>query len=369
MNFLSYVVPFLLVFTMVVFVHELGHYWIARKNGVKIEIFSIGFGPEILGFTDRHQTRWRISAIPLGGYVRMYGDADASSTTAQKTTSVIDEDSMRQHSLHHKSPWQKAAVAVAGPLSNIIFSFIALFLVYSFKGLPTIPASVSFVQPNSLADHVGLLPGDKFIRFNQQPIETFSDLLKKIQENIGKDVDIVVERHKENIKLHASFYTINKTNGKREIIKKLGIVPGTPTFEKIGVFESVKESLQSTWSVSIGLLQALPGLFKDKESRQQLGGIMTMGEQAAQSYQAGFWNLLTFMALLSINLGIINLLPIPMLDGGQIVISVVEGVRGKELSERFKEITLYFGIAIVASLMLLGMWNDIKRFIIDRFFQ
>ena len=192
------------------------------------------------------------------------------------------------------------------------------------------------------------------------------ELRQHIQKNAGHDVSFYVKREEKNIRIDAKLYTIDEKTGDKIPTNQLGITPGPHSYKPLSLKEAVINAVEGTWAMSAGFFATLPSLITNKESREQIGGIMAMGEQASKSYNAGFWVLLNFMAILSINLGVINLFPIPMLDGGQIAISLIEGVIRRDLPEKFKEFMLYIGLAIVASLMLLSTWNDVERFIMPK---
>ncbi len=358
---ISYLIPFIVILTVLVFVHELGHFTIARRNGVKVTVFSIGFGPEIFGWTDKHETRWRFSLIPLGGYVKMLGDADVSSGRADASIETLS-DGEKQHTLHAKTPWQRIAVAIAGPASNYIFAILVLAFLIIFKGVPSLPATVGKAEPGMIAAEAGIMAGDKIAKINDIEIKDFDHLRKLIKENVGKDISIVINRQNETITKNLSLYQFDSATGTKTPVAKLGIAPGEPTYEPQNPFSAIMHAVSITWNLSVDTLKALGSLIMGEKGSGELGGILSIGDMAAQSTKSGMATILWFMAILSINLGLINLLPIPVLDGGHILLCAIEGVRGKVISQKMQEYIFLAGFLIVAGTMLFATWNDLMRY-------
>jgi regulator of sigma E protease len=366
MSFLiEYLIPFLVVLTVLVFVHELGHYLVARYNGVRIEVFSIGFGPELFGWTDRVQTRWKFSVIPLGGYVRMYGDADASSRPDHEALKKAP-DELRQQSLHSKTPWQRIAISAAGPLANFLFSFIVLSLLFIIKGQPIYPAKVGSVVPGLVAEKAGLQINDKILEVNHESIRDFTHLRDIIRSHGGKELVFQVERQQEvDQKKSATtqIMTITLTPEMQDgTVKPLGIRPGMPDFVQQSPLAAFSESIVFIYHVCSSLTQAVGQLVVGKGSTDDFGGILSIGSMAGNSAKGGISALFLFMALLSVNLGMINLFPVPMLDGGHILFYVIEIVRGKPVGEKSQEYAFIIGFVLVMGLMLFSTWNDLVRF-------
>lgn len=368
MEFLiEYLVPFLVVLTVLVFVHELGHYLVARYNGVRIEVFSIGFGPELFGWTDSVQTRWKFSLIPLGGYVRMFGDADASSRPDHATLKEAPEE-MRQQSLHSKTPWQRIAISAAGPFANFLFAFIVLSFLFILKGQPIYPAKIGSLAPGLLADKAGLKIGDKILGVNQEKIRDFRQLRDLIRSHGGKELVFEVERslsESEPSKTSASQIVTIKLTPEIEngIVKPLGIRPGgTPDFVPLAPLSAFSESAVFIFSICTALTHAVGQLIMGQGSTDDFGGILSIGNMAGHSAKGGVSALFLFMALLSVNLGMINLFPVPMLDGGHILFYVIEAIRGKPMIEKAQEYAFILGFILVMGLMLFSTWNDLVRF-------
>jgi regulator of sigma E protease len=365
MDFISsfgwHVVWFLVVLTVLVFVHELGHYWVARRNGVRVEVFSIGFGPELFGWTDRAGTRWKISSIPLGGYVKMFGDADPASTPDANLATMSPEE--RAVSFHHKRLGQRVAVVAAGPIANFLFAIVVFAAVYSIVGQPFTPAEVTSVLPGSAAERAGLEPGDRIIRINGEEIERFEQIQKMILLNLDRPVTLVVLRDGRERSLTASPTIDEATDNRGNIVRtpRLGITGKKVEFVRHGPVESIWRGVAETWVQTAGTIQALGQIITGRRQTDELGGPIRIAEMSGDVARGGPASLLVFMAVLSVNLGLINLFPVPMLDGGHLLFYTVEGLRGRPLGPRAQEYGFRIGLVLVFSLMLFATWNDLSR--------
>ncbi|MBX9805057.1 MAG: RIP metalloprotease RseP [Alphaproteobacteria bacterium] len=361
-NFAEHVIPFLIVLTILVFVHELGHYLVARYNKVKIEVFSIGFGPELFGWNDKARTRWKVSMIPLGGYVKFFGDADASSrpdTESLESMSAEDKSS----TLHSKPVGQRMAVSAAGPFANFLFAIVVLAGLYMVKGEPFIPATVGAVAPGKLAEKAGLKEGDKILKLNDVSVSDFHALRKVIVNNKGKEVDIRISRDNQEQVIHVKM--VETVNGVEKPVGVLGIGPTLPEYRDVNPLSAITHAVGTTWTASVDTLIGIGQMISGKRSADEMGGILMIGDLAGKSAKGGVAALLVFMAFLSINLGLINLLPIPVLDGGHILFYGIEAIVGKPVPEKIQEYAFMVGLAIVVSVMLLTTWNDVVRFILN----
>lgn len=361
-NLAEYVIPFLIVLTILVFVHELGHYLIARYNKVKIEVFSIGFGPELFGWYDRAGTRWKFSMIPLGGYVRMFGDADASSRpdTESLEKMTVEEKSS---SLHSKRVGQRMAVSAAGPFANFLFAILVLAGLFVLKGEPFIPAAVGGVIPGKIAEKAGLKEGDKFLSLNGVSVNDFHDLRNLIANHKGKDVDIRFIRNSAEQTIHVKMVEIDAMSQEKPVAT-IGIAPPLPEYHKITPLQAITHAVSKTWMICVDALTGIGQMITGKRSSEELGGILSIGDMAGKSAKGGIAALFFFMAFLSINLGLINLLPIPVLDGGHLLFYAIEGICGKPVPEKIQEYAFMVGLAIVLSVMLMSTWNDVVRLIL-----
>lgn len=361
---LSYVVPFLAVLTIIVFVHEMGHYLVARWNGIAIQTFSIGFGPELFGFNDRHGTRWRVSAIPLGGYVRFVGDMNAAS--APDTEAIANASpELAPRLFANKNVWQRIAVVVAGPVANILFTLVILYALLLGYGRYTIPAIIDSVVAGSVAERAGLEPGDRILSVDGFDVRGFEDFQRLVATAPERQVTIVLERgnHTETVRAVPEAAETTDRFGNTNRVGRLGVgkdvaqadlVLYRPNpVEAVGMtFEEVRFIIDRT-AAFIG------DFFVGRGDVKQLGGPVKIARVSGEVASLGIVALVNLMALLSLNIGIMNLLPIPMLDGGHLAYYLVEAARGRPLSQRVQEIGFRFGAAIVFTLMLFTLINDL----------
>jgi regulator of sigma E protease len=362
LSFAQHVIPFLIVLTILVFVHELGHYLIARYNKVKIEVFSIGFGPELFGWNDSAGTRWKISAIPLGGYVRFFGDADASSRPDANSLDKMNSEE-KSMSLHSKRVGQRMAVAVAGPMANFLFAIAIFSGLFVIKGEPILPAVIGEVVPGKIAEKSGLKAGDKLISLNGIVAKDFYDLRDLIINNKGKDVDVRFTRDGAEQTIQIKMVETDAA-GNQKPIGVIGIKPSLPEYHKVNPLTAVTHAVEKTWTTCVEALTGIGQMLVGKRSSEELGGLLSIGDMAGKSAKGGIAALLVFMAFLSINLGLINLLPIPVLDGGHLLFYGIEAIRGKPVPEKIQEYAFMTGLAIVVSVMLMSTWNDVVRLIL-----
>jgi regulator of sigma E protease len=360
----QYLIPFLLVLSVVVFVHEFGHYYVARRNKVRIEVFSIGFGPELFGRNDRHGTRWKFSLIPLGGYVKMLGDADAASAT-------VDLSAAREpDSFPSKSVWQRMAIVVAGPMANFVFAIVALAILFAVVGRPFTPAEVGEVQAGSPAAVAGLLPGDRIVAVDGQAIESFEALQAIVRTSAGQALRFTIGRDGESLDVTVtpSASEIQDRFGNTHQVGLIGVSRAGVEYRRSSPFTALFEATAETGRMIGGTLVALGEMIVGSRGTQELGGPLRIAQMSGQIAQDGFVPALWFTAVLSINLGLINLFPIPMLDGGHLLLYGIEAGRGRPLTERSQEIAFRFGLAMVLSLMVFATWNDLVHLKVFEFF-
>ncbi|MEM6810958.1 MAG: RIP metalloprotease RseP [Pseudomonadota bacterium] len=448
-NALLYGGTFLLVLSVLVFVHEWGHYIVARLCGVKVEIFSIGFGKEIFGVNDKHGTRWKFSLIPLGGYVKMFGDTDPAS--AGQTDKVKDKDSEelrefteeeKKVTFYNKPVLQRSLIVFAGPAINFLFAIILLFGLYTFYGQPVTPPAASAVIEGTAAERAGFEPHDYVLKINGLSVKRFEDIRREVMVALDTPLEFEVQRGDDVVTLTATpdkeemtdrfgfkhsrgmLGIIGPANGiaidniisvdgrdvespeqKREALLnaigspfKIGLDRGeqvdfltvnpikefneglldseSPDFNvlivsedfgddvlQMGVLHAAKSSVSETWNITFSTLKAIGQIFTGTRSATELGGIIRIGAIAGDMAQAGLIALITFTALLSINLGLINLFPIPMLDGGHLVFYAVEAIKGKPVPESVQEYAFRFGFAVLIALMLFANINDVVQLI------
>jgi regulator of sigma E protease len=360
----GYVVPFLFVLTVVVFFHELGHFLVARWCGIRVLVFSLGFGPEIVGFNDRYGTRWKLSAIPLGGYVKFFGDENAASVPDREAAAAMTEEEKRD-SFVHKPVGPRAAVVAAGPIANFILAIVIFAGIFMTVGKQTTSARVDAVQPNSAAAAAGFKPGDLVVAIGASRIESFADMQRIVSVSAGEPLKIDVERGGVPVMLTA-------TPESRELkdnfgnVHRLGVLgisrsmaAGDIKTVKYGPLEAVVAGAQETWFVVDRTLSYIGGVFTGREAADQLGGPIRIAQVSGQVATAGFTALIHLTAILSVSIGLLNLFPIPLLDGGHLLFYAVEAARGRPLSDRAQEVGFRIGLAIVVMLMIFATFNDI----------
>lgn len=364
-GFLGYALPALFVFTVVVFFHELGHYWVGRWCNVGIEAFSIGFGGEMVGYTDKRGTRWKLCWIPLGGYVKFSGDENAASVPDNAALDAMAEEE-RNQTLAGKPVGQRAAVVAAGPLASFLLSVVIFAGMFVFLGKPIIPPIVSEVIEGSAAEEAGLMIDDRILSVDGAEVESFTDLQRIVTASADRQIALLVDRDGSEVVLEAVPKRQELTDrfGNTQRVGVLGIRQSAQredivikSFNPVtGVVEGVKE----TTFIVTRTLDYLWGIVTGRESADQLGGPIRVVNMSSQVAAISFVALLNLTAVLSASIGLINLFPIPMLDGGHLAFYAVEAVRGKPLSDRAQEYGFRAGLAVILLLFLFVNWNDIN---------
>jgi regulator of sigma E protease len=361
---LSYLLPFLFVLTVVVFIHELGHFLVARWCGVAVKVFSIGFGPEIFGFYDRHGTRWRVSWIPLGGYVKFIDDENVASAAGRKAFEALPEEE-RKRSFQGKSLAQRAAIVAAGPIANFILAIIIFAAIFSVFGERITAAKVDAVAPGSAAERAGFEPGDRIVSIDGSEIGSFSDMQRIVATSPDRKLHFVVDRGGANVELTATPERKEITDrfGNTMRIGLLGIQrsasPDDWTLERHDPATALVMGVKESYFVVSRSLAYLYDVVTGREDADQLGGPLRIAQVSGQVATAGFVALLNLAAIISVSIGLINLFPIPMLDGGHLLFYGIEAIRGRPLSESTQEIGFRIGLAFVLMLMIFATWNDL----------
>jgi regulator of sigma E protease len=360
----GYVIPFLFVLSLVVFFHELGHFLIARLCGVRILVFSIGFGPELIGFYDRHRTRWKISAIPLGGYVKFFGDQDAASTPDGAKLAAMNP-SERAQSFMFQPVLKRAAIVVAGPMANFVLAIVIFAGIFMLYGKQTMSARVDSVQPDSAAAAAGFQAGDLVLAIDGNAIDNFADMQRIVSESAGDSLQITVERQGAHLVLKATpaLKEVKDNFGNVHRIGILGISRSMAAedmkFQPVSPPQAVWMGVQETWFVVDRTLSYIGGVIVGREAADQLGGPIRIAQISGQVASIGFVALIHLAAVLSVSIGLLNLFPIPLLDGGHLLFYLIEAMRGRPLSERAQEVGFRIGLAIVLMLMIFATFNDI----------
>ena len=341
--------------------HELGHYWVARWFGVGAEAFSIGFGKEIAGWTDKRGTRWKVGLLPLGGYVKFIGDDDPTSTTSHHDDL---SPNLRRQSFHLRPAWQRFLIVLAGPATNFIIAILIFAAFFAIVGMPRTSSVISNVKSGSAAQVAGILPGDRIVAMADRKIGSFEELADFVALRPNEKVDVRVERGGRTLVLPTVFDSVEQANrfGQHFRIGQLGVL-GTqrvaapvPTMRLIP--EAVVATIKTTRSMADGLWQIISG----RRSIKDLGGPLRMAQIAGQQASLGMYEFVSLIAIFSINLGFINLLPIPMLDGGHLVLYSIEAVRRRPANERVVEWAFRGGLAFLLALLLVATFNDLGFF-------
>jgi regulator of sigma E protease len=362
---LIYIVPFLFVLTVVVFFHELGHFLVGRWCGVKVDTFSLGFGPEICAFVDRKGTRWRLAALPLGGYVKFHGDANAVSGTKSDDAPLMSATE-RSVTFFGQPVWKRAAVVAAGPIANFILAVVIFSLLFFSFGRPVLLPRVDAVTPGSAAAIAGFKPGDIVIAIEGRPIENFADMQRIVSVSADTPLSFVVNREGVATTLEATprLKELSTPLGKTRI-GLLGVEAGSHhedwRTEHYGLLASIRLAGQETWYVIDRTMSYVGGLFLGRESPDQLSGVIGTAQVAGEMAKLGFGAVLNLAAILSISIGLLNLFPIPLLDGGHLMYYAIEALRGRALNERAQEYGFRLGLAIVCGLMIFATYNDLAR--------
>jgi regulator of sigma E protease len=360
----AYFIPFLFVLSLVVFFHELGHFLVARWCGVRVLVFSIGFGPELIGFNDRYGTRWKISAIPLGGFVKFFGDENAASVPDSARLAAMDADE-RAHSFMFQPVAKRAAIVVAGPLANFVLAIVIFAGVFTLYGKQTMSARVDSVQADSAAAEAGFKTGDVVVAINGRPIENFTEMQRIVGANAGETLAVTIDRGGQRLVLQAkpALKEVKDNFGNVQRIGILGIsrsmAPEDLKMHPVAPPQAVVMAVQETWSVIERTLGYIGGVIAGREAANQLGGPIRIAQMSGQVASFGFVPLIQLAAVLSVSIGLLNLFPIPLLDGGHLLFYIIEGIRGRPLSERAQEVGFRIGLAIVLMLMIFATFNDI----------
>lgn len=360
---IGYMLPFLFVLTVVVFVHEMGHFLAGRLFSVGVKSFSIGFGPELLAFVDRRGTRWRFAAIPLGGYVKFAGDANGASAPDHAALAAMTPQE-RAESFHLKPVWQRAIIVAAGPIANFVLA-VAIFTgsIY-WMGRHVQMPRVDNVQAGSAAERAGFRQGDLVLSIDGRRVESFSDIQRQVVGRAGERLIVVVERAGQEVTLQPvpDLREFDTALGKQRI-GLLGLTasrdPGDLRHEHYGLGKSFTLGVNETWYVVERTASYVSKLVVGRESADQLSGPIRIAQASGYVASVGFEALLGLTALLSVSIGLINLAPVPLLDGGHLLYYAIEAARGRPLSERAQEYGFRIGMAFVIMLMLVATWNDL----------
>lgn len=354
-----YPLSFLIVLSLVVIVHEFGHFWAARLSGVKVEEFSLGFGKILWSHQDKKGTVWKVCLIPLGGYVKMFGDADAASATADETAKEFTEEE-KKVSFPHQSLWVKAFISVAGPAMNYIFAIVLLTIFLSIFGLVVVPPVVSDVSKGSAAEAAGILKNDRILTINGEKINEFADVRRFVQLN--NVLDIVVLREGKEIPLTAR---LSSENG--GAVLGVQAVMSQEHFKPLSVPQAFVESVKEAGEITEDTLVILKRILLGQRSADDMRGPLGIAEASGDAARGGIISFALFLIQVSIGIGLVNLLPVPVLDGGHLLFYAVEGIIRRPIGEKVQMIALNIGVGLLICLLILTSWNDIVRIFVRLF--
>lgn len=362
---LGTLVPFILVLAVVVFVHEMGHYLVGRWCGIGVEAFSIGFGPEIFGFHDKRGTRWKVSAVPLGGYVKFVGDMSVTSEPSSREEDEALSPEERKVAFHLQPVWKRAATVFAGPLFNFLLAIAVFTVMFSIYGRYVAEPTVAEVRADSPAEAAGFLPGDRFVSVDGRRIDTFGDVQRLVSGRAGDSIVFVMLRDGAEVTLTATPEVVEQEDALGNTIRVgvIGVVNnaelGQPRHLTFNPVEAAGEAVKETGYIIARTGQFLQRFAVGREDRCQLGGPVKIADMAGRAAALGFEWLVQLVALLSVGIGFLNLLPIPPLDGGHLVFYGVEAVMRRPVSERIMEMVYRIGLVLVLAFMVFVFWNDL----------
>jgi len=370
MLLLDYILPFIAILSVLVFVHEYGHFWVARRCGVHVEVFSIGFGRELLHWHDRHGTRWRVALLPLGGYVRMRGDADETSAPDEVAVLAMTPEE-RATAFPTQPVLKRIAIVIAGPAANILFAIVIMAATFMTLGQSYTPPVVGEVIAGSPAEQAGMQPGDRFVRLNGESVQRFEDLQRIVALRPGETMKAEIDRTGAAIHLELTPERIEQKDsfGNAQPIGRIGITRKGYEQTVHDPITAVLEACRQTWALVGTIFDVIGQIVTGERSSGEIGGVARIAHMSGEVAQHGFAATLNFMVLLSINLALINLLPVPMLDGGHLLFFLIEALRGKPLPDKVRDTSLKFGFGLVIVLMVFASWNDLVYFRVLEFFN
>ncbi len=366
-DFAESIGSFIFIITIIVFVHEFGHFYMARLFGVKVKVFSIGFGRSILWWHDKKGTKWSLGWLPLGGYVQMYGDVNPSSMPDIKAVQEMDKKE-QQESFYHKKLWQKAIIVAAGPVANYILAILVLTWINYVNGISVIIPEVTTVIAGTPAELSGIKAGDVITRVDGKEINNLNELQKSIIKSNGASLLLNINRNNENISVEITPYyaddknpsnNINKTKDKPKV-PTIGIICSKVKLEEVNLGYAGLTSLRYTYEISVLMLEAIKDLFTGGKGVSEIGGPIKIAQYSAKSVKEGKEAVLQLIYMLSLNLGLVNLLPIPLLDGGHLLYYSIQAFYGKPLPINIQLIGFRLGFALLMIVMLYATWNDVR---------
>ena len=356
-------IAFLAALGPLVFIHELGHYLVARLFGVGAESFSIGFGREVAGWTDKRGTRWKVGWVPLGGYVKFVGDLNPVSMPDEQAEAALTPLERRQ-SFHLRPIWQRFLIVLAGPMANFVLAILIFAAFFAALGVPRTSNIVSGFQGPSPAQQAGIQRGDQIVSIGGRETSTFEEVFNVVTLRPGAKVDIVVERNGQNRTIPVRIAEVVEEDqfGQKYRVGRIGVLGSQRTYVDLPVTQLIPAATQFTWSMTRSIVDALGQIVTGQRSMKELGGPLKMAQIAGQQASLGLFEFVYLVALFSINLGFINLLPVPMLDGGHLALYTVEAVQRRPVSLQAQEWAFRGGLAFLLALLLFTTLNDLGSF-------
>lgn len=349
-------IAFAVVLGVLVFVHEMGHYLAARWRGVRVDAFAIGFGRSILRWTDRHGTEWRLGWIPLGGYVKLHGQEQPADVPPEVRATWRPGETF-----HEKPVGSRAIVVAAGPVANFLLAIALFAVLFATIGKPVGTASIASVVEGSPAARAGLMAGDEIIALDGRPVSRFEQVQRYVEPRAGTPIEIRILRENGEITRVATPEPRDAAAEPGKQVGRLGIQGGAARFERMGILDAIGEgavtTADMTWQTLVGIGEMIGG----SRSATELGGPIRIAEVSGQAADLGIYPLINLMALLSISLGLLNLFPVPLLDGGHLLFYALEAIRGRPLPARAQEYAFRGGFALLITLFLFASWNDIAH--------
>lgn len=353
---------FIIIISLIVFIHEFGHFLVARLCGVKVDEFSLGFGKKLFAFKDKKGTQWKFCLLPLGGYVKMYGDRNAASIPDPQEIAKMSPEE-RKISFVGKNVYQRMMIVAAGPVFNFILAILIFTFLFAQNGISRVLPIVDEVLPNSAAAEAGVKKGDKIIAIDGKEIAEFDQIRQQVMSTKERALNFKIARGEEiiELKIQPKIEVRKDFFGDEVKLATLGVSAAEVIQEKLNLGQSFIQASKETYNISIAVLNAVGELITGQRSVKELGGPIKIAKYSGKTVDMGIMVVMWFMAMISINLGVMNLLPVPVLDGGHLFYYLIEAIRGKPLSQKTQMFGYRIGLSMVVTLMVFTTFNDVVQ--------